>query len=214
MPSSPTELLIRKLSSQAGTRPALAAARFTGALVVVVVLALAMAAAVVIAFIGVRADLGVAAQRAPFQFKLASMLALACGSFFVVQRAAQTGKAGMGLLALVPGAALLVLHAAIDGPGLPLTGRSAHSVPLCLGTILILSIPALSMLLPLLRSGAPTRPGSAGAAVGVLSGALGAAAYALACKNDGALFVAIWYGAALIIMAGVGAAIGRRVLAW
>jgi hypothetical protein len=43
---------------------------------------------------------------------------------------------------------------------------------------------------------------------------LGAAAYSLGCLSDAGLFVAIWYPAAILIMTGLGAAIGRRVLAW
>jgi len=58
------------------------------------------------------------------------------------------------------------------------------------------------------------RPIVAGLAAGLFAGALGAAAYAPACKNDGGLFVAIWYSAAILIVAALGAAIGRRALAW
>jgi hypothetical protein len=46
------------------------------------------------------------------------------------------------------------------------------------------------------------------------AGALGATAYTIACVNDGRMFVAIWYPVAILIVASVGAAIGRRVLAW
>jgi hypothetical protein len=70
------------------------------------------------------------------------------------------------------------------------------------------------MIIGALRTGASTRPTIAGATAGLLAGALGAAAYALACKNDGGLFVAIWYSASILIVAGLGAVFGRRALAW
>jgi hypothetical protein len=54
----------------------------------------------------------------------------------------------------------------------------------------------------------------AGAAIGVLSASVGAVAYTLACRNDGTAFVAIWYGAACAIMAGIGGVAGHRVLRW
>ena len=65
-----------------------------------------------------------------------------------------------------------------------------------------------------MRRGIPTRPAFAGAAAGLLAGALGGAAYAIVCKNDGALFVAVWYTTAIIVVAGLGALIGRKALAW
>jgi hypothetical protein len=78
----------------------------------------------------------------------------------------------------------------------------------------LLSLPALALILGVLRTGAPTRPSVTGTAAGVMSGALGAAAYAVACKNDGGLFVAIWYSTAIVIVGALGAVIGRRVLSW
>ena len=48
----------------------------------------------------------------------------------------------------------------------------------------------------------------------MLSAAVGALAYTLACRNDGTAFVAIWYALACAIMAAIGAIVGRRVLRW
>jgi hypothetical protein len=47
------------------------------------------------------------------------------------------------------------------------------------------------LLLGVMSQGVVTRPAAAGAAAGLLAGALGAMAYAIACKNNGALFVFI-----------------------
>jgi len=75
-------------------------------------------------------------------------------------------------------------------------------------TILAASLPPLVVLLCVMRAGAPTRPALAGAIAGMLSGALGAGAYALACKNDAGLFVALWYPLAILALAALGAALG------
>ena len=93
-------------------------------------------------------------------------------------------------------------------------GRTSTAVVFCVGSILFLSLPAMILTFRAMRKGAPTRPLVAGAVIGVLSASIGAIAYALACKNDGTAFVAIWYTAACAIMALIGAVVGHRVLRW
>jgi hypothetical protein len=53
-----------------------------------------------------------------------------------------------------------------------------------------------------------------GMAAGFMSGARGAAAYAISCKNDGSLFVAMWYSPAIVITGALEALAGRCVLSW
>jgi hypothetical protein len=183
-------------------------------LLLVAALSLAIAVVMVFLLFDVRAELMATVRSAPFHHKVASTLALACGSFLLVRDAARPGGAGRTLVALLPGAVLLALGAATDVSGLPVMGRSGVSIPACVGAITVLSLPALAMIIGALRTGASTRPTIAGATAGLLAGALGAAAYALACKNDGGLFVAIWYSASILIVAGLGAVFGRRALAW
>ena len=209
-----TDALIGSLAREAGTVPEFEAANLEQKLLVVVALSLLGALALVAGWVGLRADLLAMVQRAPFHFKIASMLALACGGLFLVRRAARPGPTGRVLVPLLPSLLLLALGAAVDRSGLPLLGGSEISAPACIGAIVIVSLPALTMLLGLLRRGAPTEPATAGAMAGLLAGALGATAYTLACKNDGGVFVAIWYPVAILILAGLGAAIGRRLLAW
>jgi hypothetical protein len=73
--------------------------------------------------------------------------------------------------------------------------------------------PAICMLLAL-RHGAPSRPGIAGALAGLSAGALGAALYALTCRDDSPLFVLAWYSIAIAIVT-IGSAIaGSRLLRW
>jgi hypothetical protein len=88
------------------------------------------------------------------------------------------------------------------------------SVPSCVAAIVTLSLPGLASILAAMRQGVPARPAFGGAVAGMLAGAIGGAAYAIVCKNDGALFVALWYTVAMAIVTGVGALIGRKTLAW
>ncbi|PSD28791.1 hypothetical protein C7E18_00315 [Stenotrophomonas maltophilia] len=54
----------------------------------------------------------------------------------------------------------------------------------------------------------------AGALCGLLAGALGALGYTVACVNDGAGFVTAWYSLAVLLIAALGSALGRRFLRW
>jgi hypothetical protein len=150
----------------------------------------------------------------PFLHKVECALVLAAGGFLLVRSLARPGGSGWPVAALLPGAAVLAFGGVTDQSGYPVMGQSDQSVPICLGAIVLLSFPALAMILGVVRTGAATRPTVAGTAAGLMSGALGAAAYAVACKNDGGLFVAIWYSTAIVIVGGLGAVVGRRVLSW
>ena len=61
--------------------------------------------------------------------------------------------------------------------------------------------------------GAPVASFS-GAAAGLLSGAAGAAVYALHCPEMSAPFLFVWNGLGMLGMAGLGAWLGPRVLRW
>jgi len=175
-------------------------------------LSLATAAGLVVLLCGVRPNLALLSK--PFLHKILSMLALACGAWLLVRDAAFPGGPRFRIGVLLPGVLLLLLGAVTDTSGLSLMGRSNRSVPICVGTIFLVSLPALATIMSTLRMGAPTRPPLAGATAGLLAGALGAAAYALTCANDAGWFVAIWYTSAVLLVTVVGASLGRRALAW
>jgi len=65
-----------------------------------------------------------------------------------------------------------------------------------------------------LRAGAVTAPGWAGLASGLAAAALAAAIYAVHCNEDSPLFVAAWYGLAVMLVGGLGAILGRLTLRW
>jgi len=85
---------------------------------------------------------------------------------------------------------------------------------ICLTAIPLLSLAPLASFVIALRSGAPIAPVWTGAMVGLASAALGASLYALHCFDDSPLFVATWYCAAALIMTGIGAILGARLLRW
>src|SRR5262249_23701279 len=62
--------------------------------------------------------------------------------------------------------------------------------------------------------GAPMSPALAGAAAGLLAGALGATVFAMHCTNDWPVFVAIWYALAIGLISMSGLLIGRHALRW
>jgi hypothetical protein len=84
----------------------------------------------------------------------------------------------------------------------------------CLGLIPLLSLPVLVAALAGLRHGAPAHPARAGAVAGLFAGGLGATLYAMHCVDDSPLFVAAWYGLGIAAVAGLGAALGARLLRW
>jgi hypothetical protein len=77
-----------------------------------------------------------------------------------------------------------------------------------------LSLPAMAAGFWALRGLAPTRPRRAGAAVGLMAGALGALGYGLTCPEASAAFVALWYSAAMLLPVALGSALGPRLLRW
>jgi hypothetical protein len=85
---------------------------------------------------------------------------------------------------------------------------------MCLASIIFLSVLPLAATIYGLRQGAPMSPALAGAAAGLLAGALGATVFAMHCTNDSPLFVAIWYVLAIGFMALAGLSVGRYVLRW
>jgi hypothetical protein len=180
----------------------------------------AVASALLMAsMLGVRADLATAAELPMFWLKLAFPGALAGVALVAMIRLSRPGArlAGLpGLLALpllavwlIAGAALV--HAEPASRTALLFGQSWQSCPFIIAA---LSAPGLFAALWALKGLAPTRLALAGAAAGVLSGALGALAYALHCPEMAAPFLALWYSLGMLIPAAAGALLGRVLLRW
>lgn len=205
-----TDSLIHQLAGEAGqgTRTLPLAMR----LPLAAGLAFALALLVVVLWIGTRADLS--AHLGATAFKAAGMLLLAGGGLWLAAGAAVPGRAAPTALVLLPAVLLLLVRAATDTSGLSLFGNSEVSVAGCVSAVLVAATPGLLLLLSVLRGGAPEHPARAGALAGLVAGALGAAAYAIACRNDAGTFLLIWYPLAVAMMTVAGALVGRWALRW
>ena len=182
------------------------------------VLGALLSTALMMTTIGPRPDIHAAMQLNAFWVKFLYTLALAGLGFVLAARQARAGQTSRSLtLALAaPVAALMVLA------GIQLSAPNANAASLVMGStwmvcpwlILMLSLPLTLCLLLVMRRLAPTRLGHAGAAAGLLSGAIAATIYGFHCPEMAAPFLLIWYTLGIAFSAGFGAVLGPRVLAW
>ncbi|WP_135211064.1 NrsF family protein [Vitreimonas flagellata] len=86
--------------------------------------------------------------------------------------------------------------------------------PWCVVLIPVIAAPTAILLVWLMRAFAPTRLTMAGAAIGALSGGIGAMAYAMYCPTDSVAFVTTWYSLAIAVCAALGALIVSKFLRW
>lgn len=186
-------------------------------------MALGLAASLLVMLATLGLNPGLLAMGGPLAIKLGYVLALALCAGWLVERLARPGAplwfplAALGLvLALMAGLAARVVlgqDAATDGStAAPLFwGRSWSVCPLA---IMLLSVLALPASVWALRGLAPTRLRWAGFAAGLLSGSLGALAYALYCTEQSPLFVLTWYSLGMLLPALAGLVFGPRWLRW
>lgn len=210
-----TEDLIGALAIDAETRTeplarSLALAALVGA---------ALSAALFFATIGPRPDFAAALATPRFVLKFVECAALAAAAgHLALALLRPAGDPSLGRTAVIAVAAAVALAVAIEAFVVPRAEWGTRMVGTnwfhCLTLVPLLSMPAIAVLLAAARRGAPSAPTRAGAAIGVLSGAIGAFFYAANCTDDSPLFVAVWYPLAIAATAAIGAAIGRRLLAW
>ena len=168
--------------------------------------------------LGVRPDLAEAARLPMFWMKLAFPACLAAGALYAVTRLSrpgvQLGRVSAALAAPVLAmwllAAFALLRAAGEREAL-IFGGTWSACPLL---VALLSLPVFVAALWAMRGLAPTRLALAGAAAGLLAGAVGALIYALHCPEMEAPFLAIWYLLGMLIPTAVGALIGPPLLRW
>lgn len=84
----------------------------------------------------------------------------------------------------------------------------------CLVCIPLFAIVPFAALIWALRMAAPTDLRRTGAVAGLVAGALGATAYAFHCSGDSLPFIALWYGAPIVLWTILGALLGPRLLRW
>ncbi len=170
-------------------------------------------------WLGFRRDMAQAVLLPMFWIKLAFPGALLAGALVTAQRLSRPGaRSGRApLLLAAPILLMWLLAAAVLLTAVPenrprlLLGISWQVCPFYIAA---LSLPAFVAVLWTMRGLAPTRPVQAGAAAGLLAGALGALAYALYCPEMAAPFIGIWYLLGMLIPATAGAALGPWLLRW
>jgi hypothetical protein len=178
---------------------------------------LVIALALVITFMGMRPDIGTATWAV--LLKAAFSAAAAATILPLAMRLMRPGAPiGWRLAAVLIFAGVSLLAAFIALMGMPSEARihawMGGGFPWCIVLIPLLAAPAAALMVWLARSLAPTRLTLSGAAIGGLSGGLGAIAYAMYCPVDSVAFVTTWYVVAIAICAAHGAVIGSKLLRW
>jgi hypothetical protein len=180
---------------------------------------IALAVPLMIGLLGVNPRLAQAATLPMFWVKLAFVAAVAAAAFAVALKLSRPGAPvrRTGVALAIPFAVMWLLAAAaivVAAPGdrdALLFGSTWSACPM---NIALLSAPVLLLSMWAMRAAAPTRPGMAGAAAGLLAGGLGATVYTLHCPELAAPFLGVWYVLGMSIPAAMGAAIGRSLLRW
>ncbi|HTJ92401.1 MAG TPA: DUF1109 domain-containing protein [Pararobbsia sp.] len=168
---------------------------------------------------GVRPDIGRMVHVPLFWEKLAFSTVLGLGALWVVTRVAKPGRRGRAawLLAAAPVvvvwvcAIYVVVNAPPDDRVALVLGRTWRVCPF---NIALLSVPIFIAVQFALRGFAPTAPRVAGAAGGLLAGAIATMAYSLHCPEMGVAFWAVWYVLGMLVPTAIGALLGPRILRW
>ena len=147
----------------------------------------------------------------------ASTLAMAAG--WLVSRLGKPGASGTQAIYAVLGVVLIMVFSGLMSYlGTPESERAAalmgHSWLVCPWAILGLSLPVMAGAFWAMKGLAPTNLPLAGAACGLFSGAVAALAYALACTEPAAPFIAIWYTLGIALCGALGALLGPKLLNW
>jgi len=181
--------------------------------------ALVLAAIAFFAMLGARGDIASALESWRFLLKFVVTIAIAL-SAFALARALSRPDEGWRAIApyLLVAPALLFVGIAVEFVSVPagawLTRAVGRNSLVCLTFIPLIGIGPLAVLLLAVRHGAPTRPALAGAATGLLAGAIAATFYAAHCADDSPLFVSIWYSLAIAGLALLGAFAGKMLARW
>jgi hypothetical protein len=177
------------------------------------------AALLLAALLGPRADLGAAVLLPMFWVKLAFVACLAAASLLAVLRLSRPGlrlawvpgALGAPVLAIWLLAAVVLARAGAAQRAALFFGDTWDSCPFL---VAMLSVPVFIAVLWAMKGLAPTRLRLAGAAAGLLSGAVGALVYSLHCPELEAPFVGFWYLLGMLIPTAAGALLGPRLLRW
>lgn len=211
-----TDDLINRLASEVKPVRPLAMQRL---LLGAVLLTGSFAVVSMLMWLGMRPDMAIATGTMIFWTKFGYTLALAVlggiATLVLARPGGHTrwpGLAALALLALVLIGAVIQLGRAEPAEMMPLVIGGTSLV--CPWRIVVLALPILFGSILALRRMAPSSPGLAGFAAGVMAGGAGAWIYSFACAENGMMFLALWYTLGILIVGTLGAVLGRLLLRW
>ncbi len=178
-------------------------------------------AAMILGFMGLRTDFVHAFQTGAMFWKPAIFLLIWLGSVMLITDISR--PAGhfrkWHFLPVISGMALLLWQGVSQGLEHPLHERMESlrdsSAIVCLATLFVCG--TIAMVLGWKYWSAKTAshyPGILGALSGLSAGSLAAAAYALHCDKDSALYITAYYGMPLLALSLFGYGAGKRLLRW
>lgn len=181
--------------------------------------ALVAAMVIVLITLGPRADMPGALATPGFLMKALFLVAVVATGLRGLLRAARAGGDKRGALqaALLPLALVWVAAAAELSAVPPAEWRQVimfHEWQLCLVAIPLLSLLPLGLLTVALREAVPTELPYCGALLGLVSGGIGALAYATYCMNDTPAYLGVWYAGGIGLATLAGWLAGPRLLRW
>jgi len=184
-----------------------------------IVVGAAIAFGIMLAALGVRADLTTTHAMLFLLLKLVFALAVVgVATRYLMRLARPGGERGISPFVIaVPFAAIAILGMISLG-GAPSTYWNRMVVGdewlECLLSIPIIAIVPFAVAIFAMRSAAPTNLVRSGAVAGLVAGGVSAMAYAFHCTDDSLPFVAVWYGGTIVLCTLAGAALGPRLLRW
>ena len=180
---------------------------------------LVVAAMLMVWLLGPRPDLAEAVGLPMFWVKQVFPLLLAIAAFAGTLRLSRPGvKLGAVSRWLAVPVVIIWALAAVELLQAPAGTRSelifGDTWAYCLFYVTLFSLPSLVGFFAVMRTLAPTRLKLAGGVAGLLAGAIGASAYSIHCPELQAPFIGVWYLAAMLVPALIGAIAGPRLLRW
>lgn len=178
-----------------------------------------LAFTIMVPWIGLRSDLPGAFAYPIFWAKFFYTLAFLGFGLWSAERLSRPGgnmrAPVLGAIALVALTALAGIVQLMTASPDQLSGLIiGHTALVCPVYVVTLSVPLFIVITLVMRRLAPTNLTLAGFASGLAAGAASCWVYAFHCGESGLPFIAIWYTAGILVVALVGAALGRYLLRW
>ncbi len=181
-----------------------------------------LAAAGILAIVllwGVRSDLDRAWLTTMFWVKLAyggviAVVAIAAGTVLMRPEAAIPRRRWLILVPVIALALFAFRELTALSPDAARAAWLGETWRTCPWSIAALALIPMAAMFHVARRMAPTRYRTAGAMVGLASGAIAATLYALHCPESSAAFVLTWYSLGIVVSAALGTIFGPKLLRW